>query len=49
MQREAENQNKLFQAGIEMSTGMAYNDEKPGTFRLLIALERDTLVEACKR
>lgn len=44
IQGKLEVQRKFIQAGIERATGAAYNDERRGTFSLLISVETDTLL-----
>ncbi|CCD34844.1 hypothetical protein BofuT4_uP098200.1 [Botrytis cinerea T4] len=39
---------KLLKAGIEMSTGFAYHNEKPGWFRIIFSVEREVLEEGLR-
>lgn len=40
---------KLYDYGVEMSSGHAYHDETPGKFRFIFSVEKDTLVEGLRR
>jgi bifunctional pyridoxal-dependent enzyme with beta-cystathionase and maltose regulon repressor activities len=40
---------QLHNHGVDMSSGRAYHDEKPGRFRLIFAIDKDSLVEALRR
>jgi 1-aminocyclopropane-1-carboxylate synthase len=40
---------KLLKAGIEMSTGFSYHNEKPGWFRVIFSVEREALEEGLRR
>ncbi|KAM0158531.1 hypothetical protein ACHAQE_005441 [Botrytis cinerea] len=40
---------KLLKAGVEMSTGFAYHNEKPGWFRIIFSVEREVLEEGLRR
>ena len=48
---EAEDKLKqqLYDYGVEMSSGRAYRDEKPGRFRLIFSIDKDSLEEALRR
>ncbi|CAN9085154.1 unnamed protein product [Alternaria sp. RS040] len=39
----------LYNHGVEMSAGQAYHDEKPGNFRFLFSLDRNTVEEGLRR
>jgi hypothetical protein len=40
---------RLYDYGVEMSSGRAYRDEIPGKFRFLFSVNRDTLMEGLRR
>ncbi|OSS44635.1 hypothetical protein B5807_10458 [Epicoccum nigrum] len=40
---------KLYDNGVEMSSGRAYHAETPGRFRFLFSVDRDTLMEGLRR
>ncbi|KAF2274580.1 1-aminocyclopropane-1-carboxylate synthase 1 [Westerdykella ornata] len=40
---------KLFEAGIEMSSGEAYHAETPGWFRFIFSVNRDVVLEGLRR
>ncbi|KAF7946168.1 hypothetical protein EAE96_009171 [Botrytis aclada] len=48
---EAENMlsSELLKAGVEMSAGFAYHNEKPGWFRVIFSDEREVLEEGLRR
>ena len=48
-QDEDELRQGLYDHGVEMSAGHAYHDEKPGNFRFLFSMDRDTLEEGLRR
>jgi len=48
-QGEDELRQALYDHGVEMSAGHAYHDEKPGNFRFLFSMDRDTLEEGLRR
>lgn len=39
----------LYDSGVEMASGRGYHDEKPGSFRLVSTIDKDSLVEALRR
>jgi aspartate/methionine/tyrosine aminotransferase len=42
-------QQRLYDYGVEMSSGRAYHDETPGKFRFIFSVNKDTLVEGLSR
>jgi len=46
---EAALKKSILEAGVEMSSGAGYHEEKPGWFRVLFTVEKDALEEALKR
>jgi hypothetical protein len=40
---------KLYDYGVEMSSGRAYHAETPGRFRFLFSVDRDTVMEGLRR
>ncbi|KAF2999666.1 hypothetical protein E8E13_001012 [Curvularia kusanoi] len=46
---EDELKQKLYDHGVEMSSGRAYHDEAPGKFRFLFSVDTDTLEEGLRR
>jgi xeroderma pigmentosum group C-complementing protein len=48
-QSEDELKQALYDHGIEMSAGHAYHDKKPGNFRFLFSMDRDTVEEGLRR
>jgi bifunctional pyridoxal-dependent enzyme with beta-cystathionase and maltose regulon repressor activities len=40
---------KLSKAGVEMSSGLGYMEEKPGWFRVIFTVERGVLEEGLRR
>ncbi|KAF2259380.1 1-aminocyclopropane-1-carboxylate synthase 1 [Lojkania enalia] len=42
-------QQELFKVGLEMSTGLAYHNERPGWFRFIFSVNRDMLKEGLRR
>ena len=46
---EDELKQALYNHGVEMSAGHAYHDEKPGSFRFLFSMDRDTVEEGLRR
>ena len=40
---------KLYDHGVEMSSGHAYHAETPGRFRFLFSVDRDTVMEGLRR
>lgn len=48
-QAEDDLRQKLYDFGIEMSAGHAYHDEKPGKFRFIFSVDKDSLAEGLRR
>lgn len=51
-QAENELQQKIYdyaQGGVEMSSGHAYHAERPGWFRFIFSVDKDTLEEGIRR
>ncbi|KAF2124105.1 aminotransferase, classes I and II family [Dothidotthia symphoricarpi CBS 119687] len=48
-QAEEDLKMRLYDHGVEMSTGQAYHDRMPGSFRFIFSVDRDTLVEGLAR
>ncbi|KAJ8115989.1 hypothetical protein OPT61_g2491 [Boeremia exigua] len=46
---EDELRQKLYDHGVEMSSGRAYHDEVPGKFRFIFSVDKETLVEGLLR
>lgn len=40
---------KLYNFGEEMSAGHAYHDERPGKFRFIYSVDKDSLAEGLRR
>jgi hypothetical protein len=40
---------RLYDYGVEMSSGRAYHAETPGRFRFLFSVDRDTVLEGLRR
>ena len=40
---------RLYDYGVEMSSGHAYHAETPGRFRFLFSVDRDTVIEGLQR
>ena len=40
---------KLYEYGVEMSSGRTYHAETPGMFRFLFSVDRDTVMEGLRR
>jgi xeroderma pigmentosum group C-complementing protein len=46
---EAKLKQKLYDYGVEMSSGHAYHDETPGKFRFIFSVDKHTLLEGLRR
>jgi 1-aminocyclopropane-1-carboxylate synthase len=46
---EKELKSKLSEAGVQMCSGFAYKAERPGWFRVIFTLDKESLEEGLKR